>query len=45
MLADVVPLGSVLIVVLRASPFSICPSVNMVIILTGDLVIRKDDSL
>lgn len=45
MLADVVPLRSVLIVVLRASPFSICPSVNMAIILTEDLVIMKDNSL
>lgn len=44
-LADVVLLRSVLIVVLRASPFSTCPSVNMVIILTKDLVIMKDDSL
>lgn len=45
MLADVVLLRSVLIVVIRASPFSIDPSVNMVIILTKDLVIMKDDSL
>lgn len=43
--ADLVLLRSVLIVVLRASPFSLVPPVNMVTILTKDLMIMENGSL